>query len=117
MHALIASIALNSSLVSSLTKIARQSNDPSALTTLPAAFLSKQGTFAPLYFAAVINQLVLLGLCFAYFGFLKGIFAYMLSLVIGVVGDAIFGRLKWFGVYVYPVVVLILMVVAFQQIP
>ena len=114
MHALIASIVLNTSLVTSLTKISSQSG---ALTTLPAVFLGKQSAFSPLYLAATINQVVLLGLCFAYFGFFRGIFAYILGSVIGLVADAVSGRLKWFGVYVYPVVVLILTVVAFQQIP
>jgi hypothetical protein len=118
MHALIASIALNTSLVTFLTKISRQSEDPGfALTSLPSVLLNKQGTLAPLYVAAAINQMVLLGLCFAYFGFLKGIAAYFLGMASGVILDRILGRLKWFGVYAYPVVVLILTIVAFRQIP
>jgi hypothetical protein len=118
MYALIASITLNTSLVSSLFKISRQSEDPGfALTSLPSVFLNKQGTLAPLFFVSAINQLILLGLCFAYFGFLMGVLAYIVGLVIGFILDAILGRLKWFGVYAYPVLVLILTVVAFKQIP
>jgi hypothetical protein len=112
--ALIAAIALNASLVSSLHKIFHPAT---YLATMPSIFFSKQKPLTPLYVAATINQLLLLGFCFFYFKILMAIGAYLLGIFIMVILDKILGRLKWLGVYVYPVLVLILTIVAFKQIP
>jgi TPR repeat protein len=112
--ALIAAIALNGSLVSSLYQIFHPAT---YLATLPSVFFSKHKPLTPLYVAATINQLLLLGLCFVYFKILIAIGAYVLGLFIMVVIDKILGRLKWLGVYVYPVLVLILTLIAFKQMP
>jgi len=118
MHALIASIALNMSLLDSLGKLKRGWEDSALfLSYLPSHFFNKRHKLLPLYHVAVINQYVNLALCFAYFGFLKGIGAFLLNTAMGAVVHVILGPLKWFGVYVYPVLVLILTFVAFWQRP
>jgi hypothetical protein len=117
MYALVAGIALNTSLVGSLAKISGQASNPAAVITLPAIFLNRQGALTPLYAIAVVNQLLLLGLCFVYFGLLKGVGAYLIGLAIGVVSDLLIGRLKWFGVYLYPIPIVVLTVLAFTQRP
>ena len=118
MDALMASIVLNTSLVSSLSDINRQSQDTGlALFSLPVQFLNKQKEFLPLFAIATINQLVLIGLTFFYFSFCSGVFAYLLGIAIAVVLEKIVGRLKWFGVYLFPVPILVLTYIAFKQMP
>gem|GEM_PF-4340162 len=72
MNAFIASIVLNRSPVGSLHRISKPANDRSAWLELSATFPNKLGPNPP-FIVAVINELVLVGLCLAFFGFVGSI--------------------------------------------
>ena len=87
------------------------------LLGIPTQFSSNGGLMSYLGVISGLTQLGLLILSILYFGFLKGSFAFVLMTVSGSAFYALLGQLRWFSIYLFPIIEPILIWQAINNIP